>query len=250
MASFAIFAIVLYCVASLFVGFRLLLLARRTRQLPELLAAITMLGIGPFGFGLTVTSSLLISHSTLVANLLWAVAAIALNVGSATGYAFSYRVFYPSDTRVRGMIKIVTLTLALLWLAEGWLTGFEAAEPASVATRAADWLRGGALLWGGFESLRYWTLLRRRIQIGLASPIVARRFLLWGCALVGGGLSNCIDATTKLFVAHALDYPLLSLTNSLAGLTSAICLLFAFWPNQGEAMRDDAEPVLDGSGDE
>ena len=119
-----------------------------------------------------------------------------------------------------------------LWFAEAHLTAFEAAEPASPATRAADWLRGIALLWGGTESLRYWRLLRKRIALGLADPIVARRFLLWGVALFGNGITNSIDATMKLFVVQALDYPILSLTTTFAGLMAACCLTLAFWPNR------------------
>ena len=40
-----------FFVASLSVGVRLVLLWRRTRQLPELLIGIGVLGIGPVGFG-------------------------------------------------------------------------------------------------------------------------------------------------------------------------------------------------------
>ena len=41
-----------FFLVSLTVGVRLLLLWRRTRQLPELLIGIGVLGIGPVGFGL------------------------------------------------------------------------------------------------------------------------------------------------------------------------------------------------------
>jgi hypothetical protein len=61
-----------------------------------------------------------------------------------------------------------------------------------------------------------------------------RRFLLWGIALAAGGASNTIDATVKLFVARALDYPWLSVANSTAGLLAAGCLLVAFRPQQAE----------------
>jgi len=232
MANLAVLAIAVHCLATLFVGSRLLLLARRTGKPPELFAATAMLGMGPFGFGLTVLSTLLIPHSTLAADLIWACAALSLNIGAAGAFLFSYRVFYPGSQRVLTIVECLIVALVALWLIEAHLTAFAAAEPASFATRASDWLRSAALLWGGYESLRYWKLLRRRIPLGLANPIVARRFLLWGIALFGNGITSSIDATMKLFVAQALDYPLLSLTTSLAGLMAAFCLTVAFWPSR------------------
>jgi hypothetical protein len=68
-------------------------IARQTRQISERLAAITLLCIGPFGFGLTVAAARLTSHSTLVADLVWATTALALNAGAATCLIFSQRVF-------------------------------------------------------------------------------------------------------------------------------------------------------------
>jgi hypothetical protein len=231
-ADFAILVIAIHCVASLFVGSKLLLLAWRTGKQPELFAATALLGIAPFGLGLTVASTVLIPHSTLGADLLWAIAALSLNIGTAGAFLFSYRVFHSGNERVRSLVGCLVVLLAALWFIEARLTAFEAASPASAATRIADWLRSAALLWGGLESLRYWTRLRRRIAIGLADPTVLRRFLLWGVALFGAGVSNTIDATTKLFVAQALDYPLLTVANAVSGLAAAICLTLAFRPNR------------------
>ena len=64
------------------------------------LAGVALLGIGPFGFGLTVTSTLLVPHSTPAADALWAIASLALNSGSAAAYIFGCRVFHPRDAGV------------------------------------------------------------------------------------------------------------------------------------------------------
>ena len=45
-----------FFVVALVVGVRVLMLARRTRELPELLMGIGVLGIGPVGFGLQVAA--------------------------------------------------------------------------------------------------------------------------------------------------------------------------------------------------
>ena len=67
----------------------------------------------------------------------------------------------------------------------------------SVMPGGAYWvswvLRTGALLWLAFESLRYWSLLRRRLRLGLADPLVTNRFLLlgiWALAVFDMGASD------------------------------------------------------------
>ena len=47
-----------FLLASLVVGVRLILLSHRTRQLPELLIGVGVLGIGPLGFGLSMIGAL------------------------------------------------------------------------------------------------------------------------------------------------------------------------------------------------
>ena len=56
-------------------------------------------------------------------------------------------------------------------------------------------------------------------------------------ALGAGGVSNTIDGVVKLMVAQALDYPVLSIANSLFGLIAAGCLVVAFRPAARTATR-------------
>ena len=106
MANLAFIAIGLFCLASLLVGTRLLLLAWRTRELPELLAAITLLGMGPFGFGLTVASSFLVTTSVAAADITWAIAAFALNAGCVASFLFAQRVFYPAHPTAKLIVRV------------------------------------------------------------------------------------------------------------------------------------------------
>ena len=228
MALGSILGFGLFCAASLWVGVRLLSLWWRTGQAPELLAAAALLLIGPFGFGGVVASDLLEPHSAWAADLTWGLAAASVNIGSAACYAFSRRVFRPADRVVRAVVVTLILALVACWWIELWTHHFDASAPSGPATRVADWLRCGALAWGAFESLRYARKLQQRARLGLAEPGAQRRFVLWGLGLGGAALTSTIDATTKLLVDRALDFPALTLLNAAAGTLAAACLFLAF----------------------
>jgi hypothetical protein len=232
----------LFCAASLWVGIRLLRLWTRTRQVAELLAAGALLLIGPLGFGGVVLSSALESYSLALANVVWALAAASVNAGSAACYGFSKRVFRPGEPRVRATVITLMLALAVCWFGELWTHRFDASRPSGPFTRASDWLRVGALAWGAFEALRYHARLRRRLALGLAEPLLVRRFLLWGLGLGGAALSCSIDATAKLFVDRALDYAALTLLDAAAGTLAAACLFLSFLPRRGR--RSTPSPIV------
>jgi hypothetical protein len=58
-------------------------------------------------------------------------------------------------------------------------------------------------LWMGIESLRYYSLMNRRLALGLAEPVVVNRFFVWGIGAVLSGL--CV---LGLFVASLLGHGL------------------------------------------
>ena len=232
----------LFCASSLWVGGRLLRLWLHTRQTAELLAAASLLLIGPLGFGGVVLSAALESHSVVLASFVWALAAASVNAGAAACYGFSKRVFRPGEPRVRWVVVSLMLALGVCWFGELWTHRFDASQPSGPFTRASDWLRVGALAWGAFEALRYHARLRRRRALGLAEPLLIRRFLLWGLGLGGAALSGGIDATAKLFVDRALEYPALTLLNATAGTLAAACVFLTFRP--APRIRSTPSPVV------
>jgi hypothetical protein len=110
-------------------------------------------------------------------------------------------------------------------------------------TRFADPLRPGLggsfvsllctlnLLWGAAESLHYWILMRRRLRLGLADPLVVDRFRLWS---IGLGAMSLLMASTILAPAVGVDpaAPGWVLLESLAGLVGAVALWLAFFPSR------------------
>ena len=77
-----------FFVSSLAIGCKLLWLARRNRGLPELLIGLSILGIGPAGFALTIFALLAGGRPTLVFAIL-ASAQLAIAAGSLCAYLFT-----------------------------------------------------------------------------------------------------------------------------------------------------------------
>ena len=62
-------------------------------------------------------------------------------------------------------------------------------------------------LWGAAESLRYFSMMRRRAKLGLADPLVTNRFLLWGLGIGAAmvGLRPIAELMTMNFAIVAMD---------------------------------------------
>ncbi len=106
-------------------------------------------------------------------------------------------------------------------------------------------------LWGTTEAFRYRILMNRRVKLGLASPVVADRFLLWGLAHVFLGaavwissLPYALGGDAELLAAAT---PSIRIGTALAGLVSVTCSLFAFlpprWYRDRVQMKASLEPV-------
>ena len=70
-----------FFIASSVVGVRLLLLWRRTRELPELLIGLGVLGIGPVGFGFITVGELCVAGAPGLARILIGTGLAAMSVG-------------------------------------------------------------------------------------------------------------------------------------------------------------------------
>jgi hypothetical protein len=179
---------------------------------------------------------------------------------------FTVRTFRPDAGWARGVAWGAAALLAGGALGVGLTEGYRV----RVLPGAAYWLvlavRQLVFLWVAAESLRYWGLLRRRLQLGLADPLVANRFLLWGAWAAGVfllGLSDplarlwyCLDTgTTTEWVPEAgrtITLTVIALT-SLVGIGVAGTLFLTFFPTEGfrrwVASRAPAAPSASASAD-
>jgi hypothetical protein len=224
-----------FFVASLTVGVRLLLLWRRTRELPECLIGIAVLGIGPVGFGGLVAGTAMIRSgadpgSAAVA-LTMALGTLAVYVGIMAKCVFNWQVYRPGSRSVRVTVIAIGLLLAGLYLHMGIALGFVPPPTPDGPGLLQSGLQVGCLLWGSVEALRYWRKMRRRAAIGLSDPIVTNRFLLWGIGAAAAGGGTAVGTVASVVSgAPSLEIPWVVASSSAHGMLAAVAMWLAFVP--------------------
>lgn len=224
-----------FFVVALVVGVRLLLLARRTRMLPEFCIGVGVLGIGPVGFGTAVAAAQLAKSAPGVASALMAFGSVGVAAGVCCELVFNWRVYHPEQRSLVGIVLFGALGFALILVSQA-ASGFPVVAPVDWTYYLRSFLMVGALLWGSAEALRYWGMMRRRVRIGLADPVVSNRFLLWGIGTFAAGfgalLGNVVQIVTGV---PSTDIPWVLASSSAHGMVAAVAMWFAFVPPAGYA---------------
>ena len=178
----------LYLVVVFTLGVRLMQRALRTRQLPESLLAAHFLLCGGLGYLLSVTALSAARQPDLVPPQVVAatigVGHLSSCIGVFGAICFNYLVFRRGEAWARGLVVLATVAMGVGYLGYGWTGGFADGRFHGVWF----WLFYGTFAWGAawvmLEPLRYHRVMRRRQQLGLAEPLLANRFLLWGVGSV------------------------------------------------------------------
>lgn len=220
-----------FFVASLAVGVRLVLLWRRTRELPELLIGIAVLGIGPVGFGGMMAGVLLRQARPELAPACFALGHAAVMAGILSKTVFNGRVYHPASRLVGGISASMAAALAGIFAYYALVSGFEPPNSLDRVELTRSALQVGCLLWGSAEALRYWRLMRRRERIGLAEPVVTNRFLLWGIGAGAAGVGTAIGVGASLAQGvSSLEIPWVVASSSAHGFVAAVAMSLAFIP--------------------
>lgn len=230
MEIFSLVGLSTYCLVSLVVGIRLLSLARRTRELPELLIGLAFLIGGAIGYPIVVASTQLIEESPELARTLYYLGMPLLSLCSALLYRFWQQVYHPSKRRA-AFVFWTAVALLSVGLAAQWATtevGSIAAE--SFWYRLQLCVQGGAYAINMWANGRFYRALRRRIPLGLADPIVANRVFLWTIA----SSVVVLQYVYTLGVVYATRPGEHALANpgiiSGMGLVAGVLILLAFFP--------------------
>jgi hypothetical protein len=234
----ALFGLGCFFVVGLVVGVRLLALWHRTRKLPELLAALALLGTGPLGVCILGTGFLLFGDTSLMP-LFRATGLAIQGVGFSASACFAWRVFRPNDSWAVALTAIIGLGL----LADGFGMFILPAPAGEFGLRnhVSIILKILAFGWGAFESLHYWRISSRRVAIGFADPLVSASFLMWGIALAAGTLGLVgVYAAIALLGPGAHQSPPGQLFVSCCGVVAAAALYLSFLPPQAYRRRIEA----------
>ncbi len=224
----------LFALACGSVGVRLLLIHRRSRQVPELLLAVALLTVitcvpvlGLSGLGRGVVGELRFTPLLLGLALFW--------LSTACMSAFTWRTFRPGATW--GGLLVAALAAAQLAAMLGAVLDLAAAPEGMPAIGAATaWfvaVRVPGILnfaWTGIEAFRQWRMARRRVALGIGDPVVSNRFALW-CAV--GSFSAANNLVSTLLQAQGIGpvaHPVGAAVIALSGLVSSALLWLVFMP--------------------
>ncbi len=155
---------------------KLLFHARRDRGGPEVWAGLFFLGAGS-GMPLRMMGATLIQDGGEPGVAVNVAGHLCLLVSSVSLTVFTWKVFHSESTRVRA-IAVGLIALQLITTLYAFGTGTIHAEEGNPII-AINAMRVVPTAWACVESIRYWMLMRRRVALGLADPVVSNRFALW-----------------------------------------------------------------------
>jgi hypothetical protein len=221
--------VVAFFLAGLAVGIRLLAIWRRSRQIPELLAALAFLCLGPIAFTLSVTGSRLVEATPDLARLFAALASASAGFGSVCAAGFTVVVFRPESRLARAAVGALAAALAACWIGVGLTHGYDVRRTPGAFRYGGQLIRLAVLFWAAVEAFVYWSFMRRRLGYGLADPIVTNRLALWGTGMAMGATALAIG-----FFAGSLRGPgsaaLFEASIAATGLVASAALWLAFHP--------------------
>lgn len=208
------------------IGVRLVLLAGRTGELPELMLGLFFLCTGPLGFLPLLAIEVwpgLRPDQVLMAR---AAGSTGRTLAVALLCVFTWRVFRSSERWSAALAGGILLGLLAGHAHAALATGFRSAAPLSAGWHLRMWPTASAIAWCTVEPLLFYRLARRRVALGLMSPLVAHRFLLW--ALWGG---SCLAVLLSGIVSVWLDLgPVRGLIRTAAGITAGASVWLIFFP--------------------
>jgi hypothetical protein len=227
-------SVLLYVVTVTVVGMRMLLLARRTRGLPEFAIGAGSLLICGVGFPASVASG----FGGLVAQVrvpLWLASELVTQLGIVLLYVFTLQVFRPGARWARALVACVAVYLPAALAGAGHALSVAAPGEHSVEVARGELLLcfagyAGCFVWSAAESLRHYRMARRRQALGLADAVVANRFLLWGLygmAATGITAANAVG----VMLGHNISTSLVVLLPAgVLGFAASIAIYLVFLP--------------------
>lgn len=205
-------------------GVRLLLLARRTRELPEICLGFGLVFVALVGTPLAAIGRIPATVGTPLGHLVFAIGMLVVVTGLGLLFVFTWRTFRPNQAWARSLACSACLGLSVVGFGISY-AGSQASEPAEILSLTRGWALGIMAMvalnfaWSGIESISYYRLYRRRLALEMADPVLVNRFFLWGVSALGAallcaGLALCLLARLSV-LTDALPVTLIAATGSV-----------------------------------
>ncbi len=231
MQLLGLLGVVAFSLACAVVGVRLLRVAARTRQAPELSMGAALVSSGAIGFPLLIASQVLSLRSgpSLAAHLLSAFGAAFTFLGYIGLLIGTWRIYRPAAQWPRAVLAVATLIVV-----GSCATLFATRDATPGGVREIALWTGVAVgistfAWSAAESFALYGRMQRRARIGLVEPAVVNRVLLWG---IGSLAAFAMSAQGLLM--RVLSGPVVDdgqrLVSSALGLIAAVAMWLAFFP--------------------
>jgi hypothetical protein len=234
LAFFSFVALVAFCVVGAVVGWRVRRLTRTSGGAAERWVALCLLSICGIAYPLLIAAQALPAGAARVALVSFAVA--SLDLGLAAMYLFTREVYRRDVAWLRAALALPFAALVVHWAGLtsslwGARDSLESLGPAGAGwTLFSTLISGVGFGWTALESLAYWALLRRRVGLGLADPLVVNRVLLWGAVGLSTTVINLANGVASWRGVNVLQDPATMLVTGVFGSFNAIALWLAFLP--------------------
>lgn len=232
MQMIAIVAGLLSMVTSLAVGIKLIRLAGRTQQVPELLIGVSLvlMGFGWSGFGAAGRQAEGLSDLVRIGMLV--ASAICAIFGTVCLSLFNWRVFRPGVAWPWVLTGVVALSLVALCLAQtfgaGWLV-FVREEHGP--WRFVTWIGFFNYVWSAIEAWQQQKMMVRRHVLGfVADPVVLDRVRLWTITMLAAVVASLVFGMLQTLGIPISGTPIGLGVTAVISLISSTTLFLAFSP--------------------
>jgi hypothetical protein len=219
---------VLFCVGVV-LSLRLIVLGLRTGELPPLLVAVALLLLGPISVTLAVLAVRSATDEPELSHLLGSGAGAASPLGVSCA-ALVTAVVFRQGSRL-GWLATCALIAAMCICVIGTAVsgGVDLRRTPTGFRLGYQTLQLGTILWASLEALITWRILRRRIRLGLANPLVVNRIALWGLASGAAAIGMAIGYLATFFGLHYAG-AIVEIPIAVLGLVAAAALWLSFLP--------------------
>jgi hypothetical protein len=231
MRLFAGISYALSFVIATWVGLHLLRMATRTRKAPELGIGLTVFTLG-FGTAGMLGGELVAAGGRIILGQLLAIGGLLLVATGTIGLYLAMRqVYRPGSAWATAGVALGSILMIGAFVARLVEGGVPTPWDPTPANACFLLGRFAVYAWAAIESYHYFALLRRRLAIGIADPVVMLQILFWAIAATGIALSvSTITVGTFALGVRPATWPAGVGVVAFLSITSASAIWCAFMP--------------------